>query len=214
MNDPKCKACGSGALVKKRVDRLSGVAVALGYLLLAPSLLGLLVAIALFLVSGVASTKDLSQKLKKDVSVDLKKAGASQNLIVKVIGFQKVSEDDEKDLTEQQKGAVRSGRVRMANGPLPESAIWLTAIVVRVGSLYVGAFSLLGAVLGWLLVRKKEVLACDQCDDASPASRTQIPHRESGGAANAPERRRKRKEWHRETARTVGLGGRLAARRR
>jgi hypothetical protein len=170
MNEPKCEACGGRALVRKRVYRTSGVAVVVGYVLLASSLLGLLAAIALFLVSGDATTKDLSQKLRDDVAEDLMKAGVPRGIIDRVTDLQEVSDADEEHLTSNQKGAVRSGQARMAHRPLPEFAVWLTMAAARVGSLYVGAFSLVGALLGWLLVRKRPAWTCTHCGARAPAT--------------------------------------------
>jgi hypothetical protein len=119
MNGPRCEACGAGAPVAKKVYRRGGVAVVVGYVLLVASALGLLVAILLFVVSGDATTKDLSQKLKDDVSSDLKAAGVPRGVIDKVTGLQKVTEDDKNDLTEKQKGAISSAQSRMAHGPFP-----------------------------------------------------------------------------------------------
>ena len=58
---PVCQTCRQGYLVRRRVHRMSGPAVVIGYILLIPSMLGILTSIAFWVFStfgaaGAAST--------------------------------------------------------------------------------------------------------------------------------------------------------------
>jgi hypothetical protein len=110
----------------------------------------------LFLASGDAATKDLSQKQKQDVSSDLQKPGVPQSVIDKVLDGKTVSEAEVNNLTERQKEAIRNSQAKMTGGGIVVVFTWLTAIMVRATSIYVGCFSLVGVLLGWLMIRKKQ----------------------------------------------------------
>lgn len=98
-----CKTCDTGELRQQSKYRLSRAVVTIGYILLVPSVLGLLFA-ALVLVMAV--------------SVD-RSAGL---------------------------------------------------LVILLGPLLIGVPSLVGGLLGWLLVMKKDVLQCGNCGAVTPAS--------------------------------------------
>ena len=56
----KCKTCDVGALNRQKVYRMSGIVVAIGYILLAPSVLGLLITAYLFIRTVGVLTADSS----------------------------------------------------------------------------------------------------------------------------------------------------------
>ena len=126
---PVCKVCERNSLVRKKIFRMSWPIVGIGFLLLIPSILGMIVSI--LLLFGVLSS------------------GPSD---VARIGDKAVA----------QMWAVN----------VPQSVV---GIVVKVTSeaifLFGGRFavalgiaSLVGGLLGWLLVRKKRVLECTLCN--------------------------------------------------
>ncbi len=108
MNGPTCKMCNHGTIERTKVYRMGNVVVAIGYLLLVLSVVGLLMASGAFLNSP-----------RPEDFVFL--------------------------------GDLRAGLARDAQGCL-------------------GFSSLVVALFGWLLVRKKKVLKCDQCGVEVPAS--------------------------------------------
>jgi hypothetical protein len=105
----KCKTCDVGILQKIRKYRMSGVVVAIGYILLIPSVLGVMFSIFAFFttMSAASGTKD---------------AAAT--------------------------GAVIAGGI----------------------FIFFGIASLVGGLLGWLLVMKKDVLQCSHCGAVVAAS--------------------------------------------
>jgi hypothetical protein len=166
MNSPTCRTCNAGTLINKKVFRMSGTVVVIGYIFLIPSLIGLLVAGGLFFATGSA-TKETSKKLKDEVAADLNQAGVLQGVITKITDLKEVPSADLSSLNEKQKDAVRSGQAKMAGGAI---GVGIGAGLAGGTSLCVGFLSLVGALLGWLLVMKKRVLKCNQCGAVVPAS--------------------------------------------
>jgi len=105
----RCKTCDVGVLQRIRKYRMSGVVVAIGYILLIPSVLGVLFS---------------------------------------ALGF-----------------------IRMVT-LMPSTTGAVTAGATIAGGVFIffGVFSLVGGLLGWLLVMKKDVLQCGHCGAVVAAS--------------------------------------------
>lgn len=58
--EPTCKVCDRGKLVRKKVFRLSGPAVVIGYIMLIPSVVGVALSAAIFFVLARYSESDYS----------------------------------------------------------------------------------------------------------------------------------------------------------
>ncbi|MBM4070534.1 MAG: hypothetical protein FJ271_16495 [Planctomycetes bacterium] len=166
MNGPTCRTCNNGTLINRKVYRMSAGVVVIGYIFLIPSLIGVLVAAGLFFATGSA-TKDTAKKLKDEVAAELANAEVPQGIITKITDLKEVASADLSPLTEKQKDAVRSGQAKMAGGTI---GVGIGAGLAGGTSLCVGFLSLVGALLGWLLVMKKRVLKCNQCGAVVPAS--------------------------------------------
>jgi voltage-gated potassium channel Kch len=109
MTGPACKTCNNGTLINKKVYRMSGAVVVIGYIFLIPSLIGLLVAGGLFFAIDSA-TKETSKKLKDEVAADLNQSGIPQGIITNITELKEVPSTDLRSLNEKQKHAVRSQR--------------------------------------------------------------------------------------------------------
>jgi hypothetical protein len=59
--NPLCRTCGQGALIKRKKFRMSGPVVAVGFILLVPSVLGVLFGVLMLFVTGATSSNLLRQ---------------------------------------------------------------------------------------------------------------------------------------------------------
>lgn len=105
MADVRCKVCDVGALERKQVRRMSAIVVLIGYVILAPSVLG---------------------------------------IVVSLIAFYRISTD----------AAISSG----------------AGAVSAVMSIGFALVFLVGGLLGWLLIMKKQILQCNNCGAVIAAS--------------------------------------------
>src|SRR5437762_325492 len=55
--NPLCRTCGQGTLVKRKIFRMSGPVVVIGFILLIPSVLGMLFGILMLFATGAAGTQ-------------------------------------------------------------------------------------------------------------------------------------------------------------
>jgi transcription elongation factor Elf1 len=61
QQNPLCRTCGQGALIKRTKFRMSGPVVAIGFILLIPSVLGMLFGVFMLFVTGAANSVYLRQ---------------------------------------------------------------------------------------------------------------------------------------------------------
>jgi len=81
---PVCKICERGTLVRKKVFRMSGPVVFIGFVFLIPSVLGIIASILLFF--GVLSTGTSgSTRTKNEVALNMRKAGVPESIIADVL---------------------------------------------------------------------------------------------------------------------------------
>jgi hypothetical protein len=106
----KCKTCDVGTLTQRRVHRMSGIVVFIGYILLIPSVIGILTGVVM-IVAGAGS-----------------------------------------------------------GGSHPTNAAATGAAIAGGVGVFLIIASLVGGLLGWLLVMKKTVLKCDRCGATITAS--------------------------------------------
>src|SRR5713101_1497064 len=81
MDTIKCKTCDSGTLVRRKKYRMSGIVVLIGYILVIPSILGILIGVIGIVGSGSAGTST-KQASRTRVESELRAA----NVPVIVIG--------------------------------------------------------------------------------------------------------------------------------
>lgn len=160
-----CQACGSYPLYRRRVYRMSGPVVVIGYILLIPSILGILLNGLLLLSpvlgsgpAGVANLVYIEQ---------LQQAGVDQDIIDKVINNQRLTQQEKYSLTPQQNDAVRSVELSQAG----TSAGTCCAFGLVGGTALIGmVLCFVSGLLGWLLVMKKKILQCPRCHAVLSAS--------------------------------------------
>jgi hypothetical protein len=162
----RCKVCDRGTLDRKRVYRMSGVVVVIGYILLIPSVLGMLFSVLMLIATGSAGTST-STRLRETTARQLRDADVPQLIVEKVIAMEPVPASEMDDLTPSQRARVQS-----ALSSLTFARAGAGAGAAIAGGFAIGFFvlSLVGGLLGWLLVMKKNVLQCTNCHAVTAAS--------------------------------------------
>lgn len=140
MDTVKCKTCDTGTLVRRKKYRMSGVVVVIGYILLIPSVIGILVG-GIGLVSSGAAGKSGMQTARTRAEADLRAASVPAPVISKLTEFRSLVASDTASLNGRQRAAIRE-----ANLTLTASAAG-TGIGVGVAA-GVSIFSC-GHVAGW-----------------------------------------------------------------
>ncbi len=160
MDAIKCKTCDRGTLVRKKKYRMSGVVVLIGYILVIPSIIGILIGVAGIVGSGSAGTSS-NQASRTRIESQLLAASVPVTVIAKMKDrAARLAVSDTAGLNGTQRAAVRSASLSLAASDAG------TAIGVGVAagfSIFVVIASLVGGLLGYLLIMKKSVLQCDTC---------------------------------------------------
>jgi hypothetical protein len=165
-----CKICDRGSLLDRRIHRMSGPAVVIGYILLIPSLAAIAFC-ALFFIVLLFQPSQRYISARQAAIYEMRENSVPEEVITQVLahplrdpadyildpGIPMVQYSWVKDATEK----IRSG------SPLPLQEGNDALVGRRLGEgffimLGIGAF--VGGLLGWLLVMKKRVLLCSFCN--------------------------------------------------
>lgn len=154
-----CRVCDQGQLFHSKVHRLSGPAVTIGYILLVPSLLGILLSLFFLMASWVGAASTVT-KLSADTREAILTTGVPLELRQKLDQGHLVTESEMVNLTAVQRSAVESANRQIAASVTGSGC----AAACGTGLAGIGAvFSFVGGLVGWLLVMKKRVLKCSLC---------------------------------------------------
>ena len=160
MNEIRCKTCESGTLFKKKIYKMSSPVVVIGYILLIPSVLGILLSGIVLIASWAGAGAAATRKLNAETIRQLEAVNVPDDLTEKLKKGFKATESDMVNLTAEQKTVVRSSNVEL------DAANVATGCLAACGTSFalIGAIlSFIGGLLGWILVMKKRVLACNRC---------------------------------------------------
>ena len=174
LPEVKCKTCEVGALRKIRKYRMSGIVVLIGYILLIPSVIGVLFS-ALGFIRMVTL---VPAAVTRPISI-----GQSSAEVRKVLGEPtEVFDGNAKSeffwyygpKTRQTSYSFRDDKLAQIYSPSDRSQTTTTttaASTIASGIfIFFGVVSLVGGLLGWLLVMKKDILQCSHCGAAVAAS--------------------------------------------
>jgi hypothetical protein len=145
---------------------MSGPVVVIGFILLIPSVLGMLFGI-LMLVGTAASTSQISPTIEKDVRSQLVAQDVPEPIIVKVVASKPVGDSELQTLTPEQVSAVRQAQLSSSGGKLGAGA---GVALVGGFSIFIIVASFVGGLLGWLMIMRKRVLQCSRCGAVVAAS--------------------------------------------
>jgi len=166
MSHVTCKTCDRGSIHQKKKYRMSGMVVFIGYVFLIPSLLGLAFS-ALLIVSTGRAGGEVSAIMEEPTRSTLEDAQVPEDIIVKVLDFDGLTDAERESLTSRQRSAVTAAQLGLAAGTVGAGAGVAVAGAIAVA---LGVASLVGGLLGWLLTMRKKVLQCDNCGAVVPAS--------------------------------------------
>ena len=138
---------------------MSGVVVLIGYIIVIPSILGILFGVIGLVGSGSAGTSS-NQTSRARAESKLLAASVPVAVIAKVRDHATLAVSDTAGLNGTQRAAIRSASLTLA----ASDAGTTIGVGIAAGfSIFVMIGSLVGGLLGWLLIMKKSVLQCDNC---------------------------------------------------
>lgn len=156
-----CAACNRGELVRTKVRRMGGALVFVGFVLLLPSLLGFAVGVLGMLGGGMLASH--AGKPPEQVESELRAAGVPDPMIERLLAGELPARDELATLGQKQLLAVQKGQLALVSNDVSPGT-------VVGGSSVIAVVSLVGALLGWLLIRKKPALRCSHCGTVAPAA--------------------------------------------
>ena len=184
MPAPTCKTCDTGTLNHRKIHRMSPVVVFIGWVLLIPSILGIVGAAigAAITVSGAAavsagdhSAETRPQRVEEAFGARFDEVGLSREYLVRLTNLDgenvEIASDDEiASMTREQRDVLADATTFAMRDRVSSGAAALGgAMGIFVFGL-IGVGSLVSGLLGWLLVMKKKVLQCTNCGAVVAAS--------------------------------------------
>ena len=162
----RCKTCEVGVLRLEKQHRMSTPVVAIGYILLVPSILGIIFAVVMLIVAGSAGS--IADSATKDAATKtLHQAGVAEPVVQKVLSSQRLTDTDRAALTRSQREAVEATQSSITASEVGRGAGTVIAGGVII---FLGLASFVSGLLGWLLIMKKKVLHCTSCGAVVAAS--------------------------------------------
>lgn len=189
-----CATCQTGQLTPKRVHRMSGPAVLIGYLILIPSILGILGGGGCTLLMGGAGAaamnessarhaENRSKSEREFAESEMVEANVPDAMIARVLAGETIESDERATLGFRTSMAVETAAARLATPDRNEylddlelissaegAGVALGAGMGMTAGVIVMIGSLMSGLLGFLLVMKKRVLQCRSCDAVVAAS--------------------------------------------
>lgn len=162
----QCKTCDVGRVEGKTTYRMSGIVVAIGYILLIPSILGILFSVLLLFATGKARA-DSSSSLRTVAVKTIRESGVSSGIAEKSVSGQPLTELEKTSLSPDQDRAIESAQRMMTYGT---AGTGFGIALAGGAALFFGVVSLVGGLLGWLLIMKKKILQCNNCGAVTAAS--------------------------------------------
>lgn len=161
-----CQTCNAGELVRRRRYRMSMPVVAIGYILLIPCVIGILVAV-LFLVASGGAAKAGFESVDRRAEERLVAAGLPRDVIDATVAGRSITDAQRAALSNDQRRALDDTLLMVASEKLGTAG---GATLAGGTSVCLGISSFIGGLLGWLLVMKKKVLQCNTCGAVVAAS--------------------------------------------
>jgi hypothetical protein len=167
-----CKVCDRGVLVEKKIFRLSTPVVLIGFILLIPSLIGMLIGamglIGSLAATGASATGDaVSFSTQRDAIENMIRLRVPRRIVAAVVALRSDEIDDWFNSDHGGSGPpplVQQEAVKKAQSDLA-SGISQFSVAAWAGpfSVFIGVASFVGALFGWLLVMRRRVLQCADC---------------------------------------------------
>lgn len=155
-------------MTRKRVYRMSGPAVVIGFILLVPSILGILFGglTMLFTIIGSSAAPTADSQIQQ-VKSQLVSLGIPSEIVEDVAAGKRISETRLANLTPDQRMQVRAAELKVSTA---KAVPGLAACCGGGFSVMIIIGSFVGGLLGWLLIMRKTVLQCFRCGAVVAAS--------------------------------------------
>jgi len=167
LNRIGCQVCGRGAMENRKLYRLSGPAVVVGWIFLVPSFLGM--GFGLLSVAGCVAMMSDQQGHDSEVQTRRKQAeslmvngGVPAIVRQKVLETIPLSDADFRSMNAAQTSIAHDALQLLLKPTEAQSRVVAGSMVGFAGTLFFIA-SFVGGLLGWILTMKKRVLQCRTC---------------------------------------------------
>jgi hypothetical protein len=144
---------------------MSPPVVAIGFILLIPSILGIIFCFAVGFLSGGAATQ-MAATDKQQARDELTQASVPADEIEAIMNHQPLTQDQIQALTPDQKRATDDATFKLSTSRVGSGL----ASVLAGGWFCMAVSFFVGGLLGWLLVMRKRVLQCQHCGAIVAAS--------------------------------------------
>jgi hypothetical protein len=172
----KCKICDTGALENKRIYRMSGPSVEIGYILLIPSICGIAFC-ALFIINIELRPSQRYVSANQAAVSEMRENDVPEEVISQVVAYPR--RDPAGYINDPGIPMYQFSWVKDATKKLRDGSPVLVADdnATRVGQalaermyFFLGVMAFVSGLLGWLLVMKERVLQCCTCSAVVNAS--------------------------------------------
>ena len=160
------RPAAQGQLVRRKRFRMSAPVVAIGFILLIPSILGIIFFVGVGFLSGGAATQ-VSATNKQQARDELTQASVPEDEIETILNSQPLTQDQIQALTPDQKRATDDAAIKLSAGQVGAG---FAGTLVGGTSLCMAVSFFVSGLLGWLLVMRKRVLQCQHCGAVVAAS--------------------------------------------
>ncbi len=166
-----CKICDRGVLTRKKIFRMSAPVVVIGFILLIPSILGILLSAFMFFTVASTATRLNSKSDRERAIVAMQYADVPEAIIQAVLDRDtaKVTEW-ENDAHPPAYMAVRVVREEQSSLGAGAAGAGIGTAIGGGAAVLFGVCSFVGGLLGWMLIMRKRVLQCATCGAVVNAS--------------------------------------------
>lgn len=155
------KTCDRGSMIRTKIRRMGGIVVFIGFVLLIPSFIGMGIGGLGLLGSGFIASQ--TSKSTPEVESDLRAAKVPEPMIIQLIEGAIPTSEQLSALPPTQMLAVQKAQFALHGKDLEPGILVGGCVAIIIASL-------VGGLLGWLLVMKKWVLRCTHCRAVLPAA--------------------------------------------
>src|SRR5436305_7205796 len=145
---PLCRTWGQGALITRKTFRMSGPVLVIGFILLIPSVLGMLFGILVLVLTSAGGTQT-SASSARDIRARLVAQEVPESVIAEVVASKPVENPELVSLTSQQRSAVHDAQLSASAQKVGGG---VAQVVAGGFSLIVIGMSFLGVCIGWRII--------------------------------------------------------------
>ena len=161
-----CRTCNAGEMIRCKRYRMSGPVVVIGYILLIPSVIGILISGLLVFGSGTAA-KGMADDAEAAERRELRAANLPEGIIDKAVAGTPLSPQERTSLTQEQQAKIDAAPVSIS---ARKAGAGIGGVMAGGLSVCLGVSCFVSGLLWWALIMKKRVLQCHRCGAVVAAS--------------------------------------------